>query len=56
MLHYIHISDEDSALTDLIDHFERNVKLQHSQHVLKPGAHLLVGKRYVHSKNNVVGV
>lgn len=50
------MSDKGTALTNLIDHFECNVKLQNSQHILKPGAHLLVWKRYVHSKNDVVGI
>lgn len=43
-------------LTNLINHFERNVELQDNQDVLEPGAHLLVGERYVRSKNNVIGI
>lgn len=46
----------DTALTNLIDHFERNVELQDDQDVLEPGAHLLVGERHVHSENNVIGI
>lgn len=43
-------------LTDLIVHFEGDVKLQDDQHELEPGAHLLVRQRNVDSKHNVVGL
>lgn len=48
--------EKASALTYLVVHLERDVKLQDDQHELEPGAHLLVGQRNVDGKHNVVGL
>lgn len=44
------------VLTYLVVHLESDVKLQNDQHELEPRAHLLVGKRNVDSKHNVVSL
>lgn len=43
-------------LTNLVLHFECNVKLKDNQHELEPGTHLSVGQRNVDCKHNVVGL
>ena len=43
-------------LTDLVDHLESDVQLQHSQDELEPGAHLPAGQRDVDGEHDVVGV
>lgn len=44
------------VLTYLVVHLKSDVKLQNDQHELEPRAHLLVGKRNVDSKHNVVSL
>lgn len=43
-------------LTNLVLHFEGNVKLEDNQHELEPGSHLSVGQWNVDCKHNVVGL
>ncbi len=43
-------------LTNLVLHFEGNVKLEDNQHELEPGTHLSVGQWNVDCKHNVVGL
>ena len=43
-------------LTNLVVHFECDVKLEDDQHELEPSAHLFVGSRDVDCKHNIIGL